>query len=111
MIFVFPLFFKWLTPKSVRAIALFPVVLFKNSSDRNNPVLINHERIHLHQQSELLVVFFYMIYVTEFLFHVIQLKKWDAAYRAISFEKEAYKAEADLNYLSKRSCFAMWRSL
>ncbi|MFT5157867.1 MAG: hypothetical protein ACI83I_002431, partial [Bacteroidia bacterium] len=42
---------------------------------------------------------------------VIQLKKWDAAYRAISFEKEAYKAEADLNYLSKRSCFAMWRSL
>ena len=67
-----------------------------------NPVFMNHERIHLRQQLEMLILFFYLWYVVEFLVRWIQLKSRRAAYYRISLEKEAYSNEKNLNYLKKR---------
>ena len=69
-------------------------------------VLINHEKIHLNQQMELLVIPFYLFYSIEFLWRLVQYKNWHLAYRNISFEREAYANEKDLVYLNKRSFWA-----
>ena len=67
---------------------------------------MNHERIHLRQQLELLIIFFYLCYGIEYMVHLYRLKSKQAAYRSISFEKEAYTNENDLNYLKERSFWA-----
>ena len=93
---------KYLVPKSYTAITIFPFIFMKGESFRSNDVLLNHERIHLRQQIELLVLPFYIIYVLEFLFNYLKIKSWKKAYRGISFEKEAYENESDLNFLKRR---------
>ncbi len=64
---------------------------------------MNHERIHLRQQIELLVVPFYVWYGLEFLLRLLQYRNRRKAYYNISFEREAYGNEKDLNYLKQRS--------
>ncbi|WP_318543494.1 hypothetical protein [Marixanthotalea marina] len=64
---------------------------------------MNHEKIHLRQQLELLVVVFYLIYITEFLIRYYQYGTWQLAYKNISFEREAYANERDRGYLKQRS--------
>ena len=65
--------------------------------------MLNHERIHLRQQAELLVVFFYVWYGLEYLIRLIQYRNRHEAYKNISFEREAYANEKDLDYLKRRS--------
>ena len=65
--------------------------------------LINHEKIHIRQQLELLVLPFFIWYLVEYLFRLYQFKDRNKAYRNIVFEREAYENEKDLNYLQKRS--------
>ncbi len=67
--------------------------------------LLNHERIHTAQIIEMGVVFFYLWYVVEWL---VRLFHHGNAYMNISFEREAYSNERDLNYLKDRHHFA-WR--
>ena len=97
------LFSKYLVPKGYTGITIYPFVFLKNRQLKNDTVLINHEKIHLRQQIELLIVPFYIIYLIEFLIRLVQYKKWYLAYRNISFEREAYRNENDLNYLKSRS--------
>lgn len=97
------LVFKYLLPKGYRGISLFPFIIFSDRNSKNNLVLMNHEKIHIRQQLELLIIFFYIWYVIEFLMRYSQYKNWNLAYRNISFEREAYTNEKDLNYLKKRS--------
>jgi hypothetical protein len=59
----------------------------------------------LRQQLELLVIPFFIWYFIEYLFRLIQYKKADLAYRNISFEREAYANEKDLEYLKNRPLF------
>ncbi|GAB3889684.1 hypothetical protein [Spirosoma agri] len=86
--------------------ALFPFILVR----KPNPglVLINHERIHLRQQAELGIVPFYLWYILEYLIRRLYFRTHYAAYRNISFEREAFANEMDLNYLKKRSVWAFW---
>lgn len=65
-------------------------------------ILLNHERIHIRQQLELLVIPFYIWYVSEWFFHYAKCRHWWHAYRQISFEREAYDNEEDFEYLKKR---------
>jgi len=88
--------------------ALWPFVILKHSELKQNKVFLNHERIHLKQQAELLLVFFYLWYGLEFLFRIIQYKNRYTAYRNISFEREAYTNEKDLQYIDRRP---FWRFL
>src|SRR5690606_40744118 len=80
---------KYMVPKGYTGITLFPFVFLKDRSFKEDLVLVNHERIHLKQQLELLVLPFYLIYCLEFLVRLFQYKSWHLAYRNISFEREA----------------------
>lgn len=90
-------------PKRIIGLTIFPFVFIKPEKMRDYQKLINHERIHLRQQLELLVVFFFIIYSIEFLIRLVYFKNWNRAYRNISFEREAYSNEHDKDYLKFRS--------
>ena len=97
---------KYLIPNGYHGLTIFPFVLIKYSSDQNNWVLMNHEKIHLRQQRELLLLPFFIWYLIEYIFRLFQYKSHNLAYRNISFEREAYANESNLNYLQKRS---LWK--
>ena len=102
---------KHIVPKDYTGITIFPFVFLKSKQLKGNKVLINHEKIHLRQQLELLVVPFYIVYGTEFLVRLIQYKNWHIAYRNISFEREAYTNEFNLKYLKQRSFWSFLKYL
>ena len=99
---------RYLIPKGFRGFTFFPFVFLKYRKDTDNEVLLNHEKIHIKQQLEMLVVPFFIWYVLEFLYRLIQYRDSQVAYRNISFEREAYENEKDLNYLQSRP---FWRFL
>ncbi len=99
---MFIIVFKYLLPKGYRGITLFPFIFLLRKEDKRNPELVNHERIHIRQQLELLVLPFFIWYIIEFLIRLLQFKNRREAYLNISFEREAYKNEKDLDYLKKR---------
>ena len=102
------LVFKYLLPKGFRGITIFPFVIFTHAEDKFDKVVVNHERIHIRQQLELLIVLFYVWYFVEYLIRLLWLKDKKKAYNAISFEREAYANEKDLDYLKRRS---FWKFL
>ena len=75
----------------------------------HNEILINHEKIHMRQQVELLLIFFYLWYVIEYYYWYFKLKDHFLAYKSISFEREAYAMENDLNYLDSRKAWSFWK--
>lgn len=96
---------RFLLRKKFLGIALWPFIIIRKKELLNDAEFLNHEKIHLRQQAEMLVVFFYVWYVLEFLVRWLQYKNRYEAYKNISFEREAYTHEKDLNYLKKRSFF------
>ena len=82
--------------------AIFPFILLREKSLKENTVLINHERIHLRQQAELLIIPFYVWYITEYLIRLIIFHDAKRAYRSISFEREAYNNDTNLKYIYTR---------
>ena len=100
--------FKYLTPRGFRGLTFYPFVFLADKDDKLNEVFINHEKIHIRQQLELLILPFYLWYFTEYLIRLLQFRNRKKAYYAISFEKEAYANEKDLAYLKSRS---FWRFL
>ena len=100
---------KILPPKGFSAINLFGV-LFCKPNTRISDRLVNHESIHTAQMKELLYVPFYLLYGAEWLVKFIKNGfKGHTAYRNLSFEKEAYNNEHDLNYLKTRQHYAEWK--
>ncbi len=97
---------KYVVPRGYLGITVFPFIFLKHKVLRRDIILVNHERIHLRQQLELLIIPFFIIYLLEFLCRLLQHKKWRLAYKTISFEREAYKNEKDLDYLNSRSLWA-----
>lgn len=93
---------RFLFRRPFSGIALWPFVFIKRVSLKKDLVFLNHERIHLKQQLQLLIVFFYIWYGAEYLVRLIQYKNQHLAYRNISFEREAYTNEKDLLYLERR---------
>lgn len=96
---------KYWVPKGYVGIALFPFIVLRQSQLKGNSVLINHEKIHLRQQLELLIIPFFIWYGLEFLIRYLKYRNWRMAYVNISFESEAYKNEKDLEYLKSRSWY------
>jgi hypothetical protein len=86
------------------AITIFPFIII-NKIYKGDLVLVNHEKIHIKQQIELLWIPFFIWYFVEFLIRLIQYKNWNLAYRNISFEREAYQNEHDFEYLKNRKIF------
>ncbi|WP_347050700.1 hypothetical protein [Flavobacterium olei] len=96
---------KYLIPKGYRGMAVFPFVLMKYDFDKKNEVFINHEKIHLQQQLEMLVIPFFIWYFLEYAIRLFQYRNTDLAYRNLSFEREAYANETNLQYLKNRTFF------
>ena len=68
--------------------------------------VVNHERIHTQQQKELLYIPFYILYILEWIFRLIQYRNQQDAYMNISFEREAYKHGHELDYLQQRKRYS-----
>jgi hypothetical protein len=95
-------------PKGFKCINLFGIVFAR----KDVKVLqrdIHHEKIHTAQMKELLFIFFYIIYLTEYFIGLIKYKNKHDAYRGISFEVEAYEYQNKPTYLRSRKHFAQWK--
>lgn len=51
---------------------------------------IRHEAVHTEQMKRLWYVGFYVQYVAEFIYYLLEYRDWRKAYRSVSFEREAY---------------------
>jgi len=100
------LIFKYLIPKKYIGLTIYPFIFLKSDDLKHDSILINHEKIHLKQQVELLWIFFFVWYFIEGIIRFIQYKNWDLAYRNISFEKEAYTNEQNVSYLKNRKFYS-----
>lgn len=97
----------WLFGKNTIGVTIYPFIFIKKSwADKVNKSsleeTINHERIHIKQQIELLVLPFYLWYFLEFFIRSLSTSTTTEAYMKISFENEAYKNHSDSDYLKKR---------
>ena len=91
---------------SIGGITLWPFVVLREKHNANKWArerasrIINHESIHIKQQEELLIIPFYVLYITEWFIKLFFYGK--QAYYNISFEREAYDNDDNLEYLSSR---------
>jgi hypothetical protein len=90
----------------ISGITLFPFIILREQQLKQDKRIINHERIHIRQQIELLILPFYMLYLIEFGIGLIKYRNKQKAYMNISFEREAYKYDTDLNYRKRRKLWA-----
>ncbi|MCF6297268.1 MAG: hypothetical protein L3J08_04670 [Flavobacteriaceae bacterium] len=105
------IFSKYFFILQFRAITIWPFIILKDRKLVNDKTIINHEKIHLKQQVEMLLIIFYMWYIIEFLIHLVIYRNWMKAYCNISFEKEAYQNEHDLLYIQHRRFWAFLKYL
>ncbi len=91
---------------NIGAITIWPFVI---SRRKFNEEVLNHEKIHIRQQQELLLVGFYLLYLYYWVKGLFIYKNSDFAYAMIPFEAEAYENEENLDYLSSRKWFAWWK--
>ncbi len=94
--------------KQFYAINLFGVLFAKGPC---NKITINHESIHTAQIKELGYIFFYIIYLMEWLVRIIQYRGYVRGYENISFEREAYSNQYNLQYLKKRKRYSFVKYL
>jgi hypothetical protein len=90
------------------AINLFGILFVRKEAEIDATV-IRHEKIHSAQIVELGYIFFYILYVLEWLFRLIKHGK--SAYRNISFEREAYYNQQNKSYLHTRKSYSFLRYL
>lgn len=90
-------------PRGYSAITLFPFVFY------NGEVLteceVRHETVHLYQQAALLVAPFYLLYLIFWLICLVRYRNWERAYRAIPFERSAYRLESQPSLSAKTMVF------
>ncbi|HLS95438.1 hypothetical protein BC792_101223 [Sphingobacterium allocomposti] len=92
--------------RKAAAVTVFPFIFVLNRSFSQDRVLVNHERIHIRQALEMLVIPFYLWYLLEFLIRYVRYGRFRKAYLNICFEREAYAGEKDQHYLKKRKPWA-----
>ncbi|CAN5562627.1 hypothetical protein BH23BAC1_BH23BAC1_40000 [soil metagenome] len=97
---------RYITFRFANAITLFPFVLVDKDVKLTRR-LVQHEKIHLWQQAELLVIPFYFLYLIHYLINLIKYQSAYKAYKNIVFEKECYLNETVSNYLETRR-FCGW---
>ncbi len=94
--------------KGFAAINLFGVLFVRHGITITSRIM-NHEQIHTRQMKELLYVFFYIIYVLEWIVKLFRYGK--RSYHNISFEREAYSNEYDGDYLKYRKQYSFFKYL
>lgn len=94
-----------------KAINLFGIVFARRQYFPLDKRAINHEYIHTRQMFELFIVGFYIWYILEWLYKLIIYKDRLMVYKKISFEKEAYINDINLDYLRERKLFSFIKYL
>ena len=100
--------------KGFIAINLFGVLFVRNEYKKRFEsggftTTLNHESIHTEQLIECLFIFFYLIYVINYIINLIKYKDFKLAYRNLLFEIEAYNNQNNLEYLNNRNYYAwLW---
>jgi hypothetical protein len=94
--------FPYILTKSFVAVTIYPFIILKKEEFKDDFVLINHEKIHIRQQIEMLWFAFFLWFAIEYLIRLIQYRDFYLAYKNISFEREAYANEHCIDYLSTR---------
>lgn len=102
---------KYLIGRHFVGIALWPFIVVKSAFLKEDLFFINHERIHIRQQAELLVLPFYILYFTEYIIRLLIYRNTEQAYLNISFEREAYLNEENLDYLKTRKPWSFMKYL
>lgn len=87
---------KVLRSFKIEAIVLYPFVFF--AAKQPNERINNHERIHMEQIKRDGVLTFYGRYLFEYFRFRRKGLSHDLAYRAISYEQEAYKHQQNIQY-------------
>jgi hypothetical protein len=87
----------------VFAITLYPFIIAREEMSED---VLRHESIHIAQQKELLVVFFYLLYGWDYLKGLIKFRNKELAYHRIRFEQEAYAQMLNENYLENRKSYS-----
>jgi len=105
------LIFKHIIPRRFIGLTIYPFIFLRDKHLKSNKTLLNHEKIHLKQQVELLWILFFIWYSVEYLIRLKQFKNHYKAYKNISFEKEAYKNENNLLYLTSRNSYTFLKYL
>lgn len=118
--------------KGFQAITILPFVFARKRYKPLADHVINHESIHLRQQTEVLAVLaavmlalcliclswwwmitvpfgFYVLYCLGYIIRLFAYGRGHEAYRNISFEQEAFMHERNLSYLDDRKAFAWLR--
>ncbi len=92
-------------------VVVYPFIFLKSEKLKKSKTFINHEKIHFSQIKEMLVLPFYIVYFIELLLKTIKYGDFTTGYRAISFEREAYANEHNLNYLQERTRYSFLKYL
>lgn len=115
---------------SCHTITIGPFVFSKRSKDDIEQNVRNHETCHSIQWIELACiagilililqllagisawwylsagVMFYVWYGIEYIVRLVIIRNFKQAYKAVSFEQEAYSSEKDCNYIENRALFS-----
>jgi len=95
---------------SIKAITIYPFIFYRDPSFLKSDTDLTHEIIHVYQQLEMMIVFFYLWYLFEWFSNIFVYGIKDA-YKEISFEKEAYANESDFSYRHKREAYSFLKYL
>ncbi len=99
---------SFLPIKGFTAINLLGIIFIRKGKHLSEKIK-NHETIHTAQLKELFVIFFYLFYVLEWIIKLFIYGK--KSYRNISFEREAYSNENQMDYLQNRKPYAFLKRI
>jgi hypothetical protein len=98
---------KFIPFKGFKIMNFFGILFIRSEyKDRITEIDINHEKIHSAQMKELLYIPFYILYLIEW---IIRLFVNNNAYKNISFEREAYANQKNLDYLKTRKHYSNFK--
>ncbi|MGK0413361.1 MAG: hypothetical protein ACJA1B_001564 [Polaribacter sp.] len=97
---------KYIVTKGFSGITLFLFIFLIHKNLKYNKALIHDEKIHLQQQKEMFIFFFYIFYGLEWCLKLLKHQNKNSAYLSASFEREAYQNENNVNYLKIRKPWA-----
>jgi len=100
-------FLRLFLGSSVIGITLAPFGIYLAEKYHSNDNVVNHESIHWKQQLEMLIIFFYLWYFIEWVIKLFTVT--GSAYRELSFEREAYDNEDNLDYLKTRKPYSWFK--
>lgn len=101
-------FISFITFGRAAAITLSPFGIYIKEKYLTDTRMINHEKIHWKQELEMLIIFFYVWYLIEW---IIKIFTTSDAYRSLSFEREAYDNDDNFDYLRERKHFAWMKRI